>query len=96
MKNSFIRIRLLSSWSLGNAETLIRPYCLNAQTDLNRSHFQTSFYLTLKVPIITAADKNIFFFYFSKKIILDISCESSAWQMIHMKCQDIFTENNFF
>ena len=26
--------------------------------------------------------------YFSEKISLDISCESSAWQMIHMKCQD--------
>ena len=26
--------------------------------------------------------------YFSEKISLDISCESSAWQMIHMKSQD--------
>ena len=25
------------------------------------------------------------------KINLDISCESSAWQMIHMKCQDLFS-----
>ena len=27
-----------------------------------------------------------FFLYFSEKTSLDISCESSAWQMIHMKC----------
>ena len=25
---------------------------------------------------------------------LDISCESSAWQMIHMKSQDLFTIKN--
>ena len=33
------------------------------------------------------------FFYFSEKTSLDISCESSAWQMIHMKCQDLFSLN---
>ena len=33
--------------------------------------------------------------YFSEKISLDISCESSAWLMIHMKCQDfILWEKN--
>ena len=32
----------------------------------------------------------IFFFYFSEKTSLDIPCEFSAWQMIHMKCQDLF------
>ena len=49
--------------------------------------------LTLKAPITTAADDNfvLFFFYFSEKTSLDISCESSAWQMIHMKCQDLFS-----
>ena len=53
--------------------------------------------LTLKVPITTAADDNFFlffFFYFSEKTSLDISCESSAWQMIHMKCQDLFSLKN--
>ena len=46
--------------------------------------------LTLKAPITTAADENfIYFFYFSEKTSLDISCESSAWQKIHMKCQDL-------
>ena len=48
--------------------------------------------LTLKVPITTAADDilNFFFFFnFSKKTSLDISCELSAWQTIHMKYQDL-------
>ena len=47
--------------------------------------------LTLKVPITTAADDNFYyFFYFSEKTSLDISCELSAWQTIHMKCQNLF------
>ena len=51
-------------------------------------------FLTLKVPITTAADDNFFFFfffYFSEKTSLEISCESSTWQMIHMKCQNLFS-----
>ena len=33
--------------------------------------------------------------YFFREIRLDISYESSAWQMIHMKCQVLFPlENN--
>ena len=51
--------------------------------------------LTLKVQITTVADIFIyFFFYFSEKTSIDISCESSAWQMIHMKCQDLFSLKN--
>ena len=58
----------------------------------------TKFELNIGVPITTEADNNfdffylfIFFkFYFSEKISLDISCELSAWQMIHMKYQDFF------
>ena len=56
--------------------------------------------LTLKVPITTAADDNFFylFFYFPEKTSLDISCESFVWQMtkqmIHMKCQDLFSLEN--
>ena len=30
----------------------------------------------------------------SLKIRLDISCEMSAWQMIHMKCEVLFSLNN--
>ena len=33
-------------------------------------------------------------FYFSEKTSLDILCESSAWQTIHMKCQDLFSSEN--
>ena len=31
---------------------------------------------------------------FTWKTCLDISCESSAWQAIHMKCQDLFSLKN--
>ena len=52
----------------------------------------------MKAPITTVADDNFFlvisFFYFSEKTSIDISCESSAWQMIHMKCQDLFSLKN--
>ena len=37
----------------------------------------------------------VFFFNFSKKTSLDISCELSAWQMIHMKYQDLFSLKNY-
>ena len=36
---------------------------------------------------------NFLFIYFTKTS-LDISCESSAWQTIHMKCQDLFSLKN--
>ena len=36
----------------------------------------------------------IFFFFFSQKISFDISCESSAKQTSHMKCQDFFCLKN--
>ena len=56
--------------------------------------------LILKVPITTAADDNFllllffFFFFFSEKTSLDISCELSAKQTVHMKCQDLFSLKN--
>ena len=51
----------------------------------------TSVSLTLKALIKTAADDNLIFFYcFSGKIRLGISCESSAIWTIHMKCQALF------
>ena len=52
--------------------------------------------LTLKTPIKTAADNILkyLFFNFSKKTSLDISCESSAKQTIHMKYQDLFSLKN--
>ena len=55
-------------------------------------------FLTLKAPITTKADDNlflIFFFFFNftfqKKTSLEISCESSAKQTIYMKYQDLFS-----
>ena len=39
---------------------------------------------------IVAGDISFFYCYFSEKIRLDISCESSAVQTIHMKCQALF------
>ena len=50
--------------------------------------------LTLKVPNKICSRWHSFFFFFSEKTHLDISCESSAWQMIHMKCQDLFSLKN--
>ena len=48
--------------------------------------------LTLKVPITTAT--NVSFDLFKKnkseKTSIDISYELSAWQTIHMKCQNFF------
>ena len=35
-----------------------------------------------------------FFFFFLEKIRFDISCESSARQTIHMKCQILFSQKN--
>ena len=52
--------------------------------------------LTLKRPskICSRQQSEIFILYFSEKTNLDISCESSAWQTIHMKCQDLFSSEN--
>ena len=51
--------------------------------------------LTLKAPVTTAADDNLLYiFYFSEKTSHDISCELPAWQMIHMKYQDLFSLKN--
>ena len=49
--------------------------------------------LAFKVPITNAADNSLeyFFIVLSEKIILDISCESSARQRIHMKHQALFS-----
>ena len=38
--------------------------------------------------------KYAFKFYFSEKVRLDISCEASARQMIHIKCQTLVSLKN--
>ena len=52
--------------------------------------------LTLKAPskICSRRHSKIYIYYFSEKTSLDIPCESSAWQTIHMKCQDLFSTEN--
>ena len=52
--------------------------------------------LSLEAPIKIAADDTIiiFYFYLSKKIRLDVSCESSAVQRIQMKYQVLFSLKN--
>ena len=50
--------------------------------------------LTLKAPSKICSRRHSLFFYFSEKTSLDISCESSAKQTIHMKCQDLFSLKN--
>ena len=44
-----------------------------------------------EASITIAADDSLKYFHFSEKIRLDISCELSAEQMIHMKCQVLFS-----
>ena len=52
-------------------------------------------YLTLKAPSKIAADDIlIFYFYLSKEIRLDFSCESYARQRIHLKHQVLFSLKN--
>ena len=53
--------------------------------------------LTLKAPIITAADdihKYFFIVFFSEKVRLDVSSESSARQRIHLKHQALFSSKD--
>ena len=49
--------------------------------------------LTLKAPSIICSRRHskFFFYYFLEETSLDISCELSAKQTIHMKCQDLFS-----
>ena len=48
------------------------------------------------MAITTAADGSLIYFFhcFSDKIRLDILCESSAWQRIHMKHQALVSSND--
>ena len=48
------------------------------------------------MPITTAADDihKLFFHYFSEKIKLDVSSDSSARQRIHMKNQALFSSKD--
>ena len=72
---------------------------MNCVIDMDLTPFQCIQYigeLTLKAPskICSRRHLSLFFFNFSKKTSLDISCESSAKQTIHMKYQDLFSLKN--
>ena len=60
--------------------------CLNFHQYLFQ--YQVILQANCEALIIITADKILIFF--SDKIRLEISCESSARQMIHMKCQVLF------
>ena len=47
--------------------------------------------LTIKAAITTAADGILILFSFLKKLLLEISCESSTRKTIHMKCHGLFS-----
>ena len=48
--------------------------------------------LRVKEPVTTAADDTFnFFSFFVSKTNVDISCDSSAKQMIHMKCHNLLS-----
>ena len=52
-------------------------------------------HLTLSAPNKNYSRRHFFFyFYLSKEIKLDVSCESSARQRIHMKYQVLFSLKN--
>ena len=62
----------------------------NTQTTIK--HAKLPSLQRVKMPFPSAADDILYIFilyyiYFSMKIRFDISCESSARQTIHMKCQ---------
>ena len=59
--------------------------------------FRTDRYFKSLVKLITTAADDIhkyFFYCFSEKIRLDVSCESSARQRIHLKHQSILSSKD--
>ena len=82
------------------SDTLL--YCKTRQLQLRRIEeiisgvlFRVSLFYPLKRQTKIAADDIlIFYFYLSKKIKLDFSCESSVRQRIHLKHQTLFSLKN--
>ena len=54
--------------------------------------FSIFFYFSEKTSLNISCESSAF--YFSEKTSLNVSFESSAKQMIHTKCQDLFSLNN--
>ena len=63
---------------------------------LGQQQTVTVIVLTLKAPNKNFSRRhfNVFYFYLLKKIWLDVLCESSALQRIHMKYQVLFSLKN--
>ena len=85
-------------WSVTISDPCIHFHlqCNFVQKISERWQLKTCDPLTLKALITTAADDiyKYFFIFFSEKIRLDISCESSAIQRIHMKHQALFPQKD--
>ena len=73
---------------------IIFVYKENLNSD--KINLEVILFLTLKVPskICRRRHSKFFFFFFSEKTSLDILCESSAKQTIHMKFQHLFSLKN--
>ena len=88
-------IRKIFIWIYPLSESIIlNKVCLHLK--FARHQAKMSRCLTLKVlsKICSRQHLFLFFFIFSKKTSLDIPCESSAKQTIHMKYQDLFSLKN--
>ena len=76
-------------WSLYMFEYFIQ---ILAFTNFYMPYQAFFFILTLKKPSKFVADDILMYpFFISETIYLNISCESSACQTNHMKCQDLFS-----
>ena len=67
------------------------PFRLNLfDTRYGKSIITHTSTLQQKMPNLQQTTFFFYFFFFSEIISLQISCESSAWQTIYMKIQDLF------
>ena len=86
---------VLGQKGLGSVEPDWMPQNVMSDQDLHcLSPIQQ--YLTIKAPSKICSRRHLFLFFFNFSMItsLDISCESSAKQTIHMKYQDLFSLKN--
>ena len=57
-------------------------------------HIKSTFNLTVLNKIVAVSQHSNYFYNLSEKIRLDISCKFSARQVIHIKCQALFSLKN--
>ena len=92
-------LKVISANSVDQDQSDLGPHCLSVCKNrfekfariFSRRHKQTfsdaGFLGVLRVILFIY----LFFFFRENKISLDILCELSAWQTIHMKCRDLFS-----